>query len=145
MSRSLAARFWSKVQITDFLDCWIWTASTNHLGYGRFGVNGKNRYAHRIAWQLAYGEIPLGICVCHKCDNPICVNPGHFFLGTKHENFIDMARKGRHANKLTNDQVLSIRSVHKKGLSCQHLARFYQVDYSHITRIVNNQRRQHIL
>ncbi len=144
MSQSLAARFWSKVEIIDFFDCWKWTACTNYLGYGRIAVNRKNRYAARIGWELVYGEIPPGQCVCHKCDNPICVNPNHLFLGTLHENSIDMVRKGRAGRKLNKEQILSIRSLRQSGSSCKQLSRQFHIELSHIYRIINKERWKYI-
>ena len=89
-------RFWNKVDKTD--DCWNWTASKNIQGYGYFRFDGKMRKAHRMAWLLVNGEIPDGMCVCHTCDNPGCVNPIHLWLGTNQDNMDDMNNKGRHYN-----------------------------------------------
>ena len=75
--------------------CWIWTAGSIRGGYGAFFSKGKNILAHRYAYELYREKIPSGMFVCHKCDNPPCVNPEHLFLGTNLDNFQDMVKKGR--------------------------------------------------
>jgi hypothetical protein len=93
----LNIRFWNKVNKTK--KCWEWLATKNNKGYGRIQVNGKSRLAHRISYGLKNGEIPRGLEVLHKCDNPLCVNPKHLFLGTHKDNLQDMAKKGRWGNQ----------------------------------------------
>lgn len=84
--------FWSKVNKTS--TCWEWSASCSN-GYGSCSFQGKPWRAHRLSYTLTYGEIPSGMLVCHKCDNPACVNPEHLFLGSHKDNFQDMVAKGR--------------------------------------------------
>jgi hypothetical protein len=112
----------------DASGCWIWTASYNPSGYGQFNLDGKKpMLAHRAAWIIYRGAIPA--CessgygthhICHKCDNPKCVNPDHLFLGTNQENMDDKMQKGRHVYgvslgekhgnaKLTEEIVRAIR------------------------------------
>lgn len=91
-------RFWSKVAVESPSECWQWKAArmrNTKFDYGIFNFNGLKRHAHRIAWILTNGEIPNGVCVLHKCDNPPCVNPGHLFLGSKGDNARDRETKGR--------------------------------------------------
>lgn len=92
--------FWAKVD-KESTECWLWTASTFREGYGKFQV-GTNRdtnridYAHRISWRLANGcEIPAGLHVLHTCDNPLCVNPNHLYLGDAKQNATDRVRRAR--------------------------------------------------
>jgi len=75
--------------------CWEWQSSVHRNGYGKFNIGGKTMLAHRIAWELAFGNIPDGRYVLHHCDNPRCVRPDHLFLGDDKANVDDMWLKGR--------------------------------------------------
>lgn len=90
-------RFWAKAEKMAS-GCWEWRASVfKQTGYGQFVVGvGKRETAHRMAWTLANGPIPEGQWVLHKCDNRLCCNPEHLFLGDAAANNRDMATKGRH-------------------------------------------------
>lgn len=87
-------RFFSKINKTD--SCWIWISATSHNGYGVFWLNGGNIRAHRLSYKIHNGDIPEYIHVLHRCDNRICVNPDHLFLGTHSDNMKDMVIKKRH-------------------------------------------------
>jgi hypothetical protein len=121
--------------------CWEWLGSKRN-GYGRMIVgsrkDGTRRSvsAHRVSFELEYGDIPSGMVVCHKCDNPCCVNPSHLFVGTRQDNVDDRESKGRNnpprgaANaktKLTEEKVMQIRKKRLQGVSFGKLAKEYGV------------------
>jgi len=89
-------KLWRNVDVRSDNECWVWTGKTANFGYGI--IQHRRGYAlraHRVSWIIKHGQIPPGMVICHKCDNPPCVNPSHLFLGTKQENTNDMVRKGR--------------------------------------------------
>ena len=89
-------RFWEQTATGD--GCWLWQGSRNNKGYGQLskgGRSGGSVLTHRYSWEIHNGPIPDGLCVCHRCDNPPCVNPEHLFLGTYKDNAVDRRDKGR--------------------------------------------------
>ena len=127
--------FWSKVRKPTPTDCWEWQGALTSTGYGNLGWHGRHVQAHRVAYFLTHGGIPLETgfrdgaakagkqFVLHKCDNRKCCNPDHLFLGSMRDNQLDAYRKKRrkqpeskHVNaKLTLEQVKEIRTRYSAG------------------------------
>ena len=145
--------FDEQVRKTD--TCWIWIGPRTTRGYGRFRLYRREIRAHRFAYEQAYGPIPEGLDVLHHCDNPPCVRPDHFFLGSNAENSADCLTKGRQAKgdhipserrargsrngnaKLKEAQVIEIRKHHADGKANEsQLAKEYSVSQAHISAIV---------
>jgi len=87
--------FWSKVDKSNC--CWVWNGAVGKSGYGIVGYQYRNWLAHRLAYFFTFGDIPDGMCICHSCDNKLCVNPSHLWIGTYAQNSHDMVSKGRSA------------------------------------------------
>lgn len=142
VAKPLALRLFSNISINLKTGCWEWLGATDY-GYGRIMIGSRTDHTrkpertHRLSYELCIGEIPNGLFVCHKCDNPSCINPEHLFLGTHAENMKDKYAKGRCARlageknpraKLTAENVYSMRMERAKaGTSYAKLARKYGV------------------
>lgn len=143
--------------------CWLWIGRRDQRGYGRFdslpdGGPQRSVLAHRHAWEIARGAIDDGLFVCHKCDNPPCVNPRHLFLGTPAANSADMVKKGRCGGgsdaavvamrktwaKVTERDVLRIREARAKGAHLEDMAQRYGVSVSTISLIVKHKVWKHV-
>ena len=150
---TLKDRFWAKASIPSADCCWEWQAATKG-GKHPYGVIGIGRRgegvarAHVLAYEWAFGPIPDGLNVCHKCDNPRCVNPEHLFLGTHGDNRRDCRNKGRSVDhprqegaanvnaKLTEDLVRYIRQYPSgQGSGLLQLARDLGISYSTVKRV----------
>jgi hypothetical protein len=158
-ARPIRERFWEKAAIQPSEDgCWLWLSNTDSDGYGLFLVRkGVTARAHRMAWELAHAEeIPVGLFVCHRCDNPACIRPDHLFLGTVQENRADCIAKGRHAHgakhsarpnsnaRVTADQVRCIRGRVGAGEPQKNLCAEFGMSPAAISMIVHGQRWKHV-
>jgi hypothetical protein len=141
-------RFFKKIDsISNSNNCWEWTASLSG-GYGQFKVDKKQFPAHRWSAQYLAGLSINNMVVCHKCDNPKCVNPEHLFVGNHQDNMTDMVNKKRHMHgvnhyktKITENDVRYIRSSTKSGYQ---LAKDFNVTEQHIGHIKNYRTWKHI-
>lgn len=135
-------RFLSKIKVVEN-GCHEWQSTLNKQGYGKFWFEGKQVPAHRMAYELLIGEIPKGMCVCHHCDNPKCVNPDHLFVGTHADNFQDMLSKGRQwgNRKLSTEAVGEILTLIQLGkYSQQSIAERYGISQITVSRLKLRQR-----
>lgn len=150
--RPFAERFWERVTRNGPDDCWEWQGYRNRSGHGRINAEGYRTTAHRIAYILTYGDIPDGLVVCHRCDNPPCCNPSHLFLGTLASNNADRVAKGRGAQgskqacaKLTEELVREIRATYECGnVTLVELAIRYGVTANTIGTIVRRKTWKHL-
>lgn len=117
MNKSVKRRFWKYAQKGAEDECWEWVGGVSGNGYGRLKDNGRYEGAHRISWQIHYGEIPDDMYICHACDYLLCVNPAHLFLGTNASNQADSVSKGRAKSnvKITDQDVQKIRQRYAAG------------------------------
>lgn len=143
MRKHIIDRLMEKTKVDADTGCWEWTGGKAGNGYGNIWYNGKLTYTHRLSYELFTGEIPAGLFILHKCDNPACINPDHLWAGTAKENSIDCVQKGRdnpphHIGekngraKLSSSQVLEIR---KDKRTHHKLAEIYGVSYGLIGHI----------
>lgn len=145
----ISERFWLKVSKGESADdCWSWTGGKNEHGYGIIGRGRRGDgfiKAHRLSWELHYGDVPDGLCVLHRCDNPECTNTQHLFLGTKAKNSSDMSSKGRAKNgtnqhsfrrSLSITEVREMRRLFDGGMGVMEISRSFNIEDSRVSRIV---------
>ena len=152
LAKRIESRFWKMVKKGELSQCWLWQGGKNPAGYGRFYIYGNvMHFAHRLSYELAFGDIQPGMVVMHKCDNPSCVNPNHLEIATQEENMLDKHFKGRQrypgfsnvgssnpAAVIDESQAAKIREEYP-SLSYAKLAGKYGISKSQVFRIVKGQ------
>lgn len=156
-----AAQFWRHVQRSDDSGaCWVWQGATDRRGYGSVRHGDHTDKAHRVAWVLAYGPLPDGAWVLHRCDNRPCCRPAHLFLGDAAANMQDMAAKrrqwlqqcparvqgeGNRQAKLTDALVRTLRQRYATGMvRLRDLAQEYGLGRSTVGDAVRGRRWKHV-
>jgi hypothetical protein len=136
----LRARIYAQTEFTK--TCWVWKGNKDRKGYGIASHNRQEFRTHRLSWIMHIGEIPEGMWVLHKCDNPSCINPDHLFLGTSDDNVRDRNEKGRtshgerQSGKLRREDVWAIRKEPRYRGSRAVVAAKYGVSKSAIDLIL---------
>lgn len=136
-------KFWTQCRMIDHNSfCWFWKGHRDQDGYGTLRFQGRRWKAHRLAYFLTNGPIPSGAFVCHRCDNPHCVNPSHLFLGSPADNMADKVAKQRQTfgtristAKLIPSQVVEIRALLQMKQSQRSIARLFGVSPTLISAI----------
>lgn len=155
----LAQRFWPKVDTSAGPNgCWTWTAHRTAAGYGQIGAGKRESgllLAHRVSFELHHGPVKEGMFVCHRCDNPPCVNPGHLFLGTAEDNSHDAREKGRLVMPrlvgesaapavLTERDALQVLARRRRGELLRTLAAEFGVSETTISSIATGKTWKHL-
>jgi hypothetical protein len=142
--KTLKDRILAKIVVTG-KGCWEWTGARNWAGYGHAEYQGKTVSAHRLSYQAFIGPIPDGLCICHRCDNPSCVNPDHLWAGSFQSNSWDASVKGRlgkprYSHRLLSDEtVREVRLLHsQRKAGFRALSKQFGVSKSVIVGIVLN-------
>lgn len=132
--------------------CWNYTGYKDKNGYPKCSNRGvSDKLVHRISFEFYVSKLEEGLFVCHKCDNPSCINPNHLFAGTQQDNMDDMIKKGRglfgskHQNSTLNEKdVLVIRKMRLKGEKIKHIASEFKVSRSTVYDVVNKRCWSHV-
>lgn len=152
MRPTLEQRFFSRVERTD--GCWTFrSGARTRSGHRQIWVVDRMVLAHRVSWELHHGPILEGMVVCHRCDNPPCVNPAHLFLGTVAANNEDRDLKGRHVAlpgssngnaKLSEYQVQEILAACADGEPQRAVAGRYGISQGLVSLIVRGKAWTHV-
>lgn len=151
--QTMERRFWAKVQKTD--SCWLWTGARHVFRgkprYGRFRVNGKLTFTHRLSWTMHFGDIPDGLQVNHRCDVTNCIRPDHLELGTQADNMRHRTERNRVPRgestgraKLTEREVAAIRALCDRGAAKGLIAEAVGINPHTLTSIVKRRSWTHV-
>jgi hypothetical protein len=147
----MKAQFWGKVRTGTPNECWPWLGYTKPSGHGLTSHQSFVIHAHRKAWILINGPIRDGLCVNHKCDNPVCCNTAHMYLGTRAENAVDRWTRpkpwyrplgGGRPRVLTDEQLEELWEMRRAGATAQACAEKFDVHPSTIRRYITELRRK---
>jgi len=140
MDKLLKNKFINNVFKNKKNKCWEWKGYLDKDGYGQFyPKTGNPKRAHRFSYELFIGKIPQGMFVCHKCDNPSCVNPKHLWVGSSADNVRDMVNKKRKPRIISFDDYLIVKKMYKTNNYTQHkLASIFNVGKSTINNVLND-------
>jgi hypothetical protein len=154
MTEADIERFFKFVEPELNTGCWLWSGSRSGLeGYGSIRIDGANVRAHRASWRIHNGPVPDGMCVCHRCDTPSCINPAHLFLGTNADNNWDKSRKGRCPDrkgtnngraKLNENDVGRIFSLRRMGKTQSEIAAAFNCHQGTVSDVLTGRRWRHI-
>ena len=159
---SIEKRLLKKRLVDPETDCWLWTGCTNinrrnpqATVYGRLGVRGTVYKVHRLAAWLYKGfYLDSTLCVCHKCDTPLCFNPEHLFTGTYRDNVRDCIKKGRgnkvkgeahYYSKITEQQAEEVIRLLGENLSIQEVMKHLKLSRGIVSSIKNKRTWQHLV
>lgn len=161
-------RFWAKVDMRSADECWMWLGGRDRYGYGTFCADGVRHTASHFAYEFQKEPVAHGLCVCHKCDTPLCCNPAHLWVGTHADNIHDRDKKGRtvkgdrhfsrthpellnpplgeeHGNaKLTGKDIQEMKLWRAEGLSNKRIAPLFSISNQHVSRIFTGKAWAHL-
>lgn len=147
---NIARRFWPKVAVGAGDECWEWKGALS-CGYAVLGIAGRaSAKASHVSWLLRHGRWPTAF-MCHKCDNPRCVNPDHLFEGDAAINNRDACAKGRHAmgdkagSRYSPEDILALHKAIRAGLTERQLVELFGVSKGHVYRVKHKKVWRHVL
>lgn len=144
--------FWDKVKRGAADECWPWTGFVKSSGHGLTSIRGLPMHTSRKAWILTHGPIANGLCVNHRCDNAICCNPAHMYLGSRSDNAIDQwaqlppEQRGRGVRlcMLSDEQLAKLWEMRKYGATLKQCAEAFGVHITTVMRYITIVRREKV-